>query len=158
MTTLAGKKTIVFVVLGSIASLVGAVCFFFALSKTPVSSIDLDADGVPDVFELKYGMKLFDADENSNGIRDGEDDFEGDQIRNKYEVMIGTSPWTKQSGPANFRMTQNADRSCDFTWEDRSGGAHGYVILRTNDDGTEHVLGVAPAGVNSFHWRNDDPE
>lgn len=115
----------------------------------PLSAADLDGSGLPDDWETRY----FGA----HG-QDPDADPDGDGIKNKYEAMLGTSPWISQPGPANFRMVQNADRSCDFTWEDQSGGAHRHIILRMNDDGTEDVLGIAPAGATSFHWKNEDPK
>jgi hypothetical protein len=115
----------------------------------PFSAVDADLSGLPDDWETRYFAALG---------QDPNADPDSDGIKNKYEVMLGTSPWVAQPGPANFQMVQNADRSCDFTWEDQSGGANGHIIIRFNDDGTEDVLGVAPAGVTTFHWKNEDPE
>jgi hypothetical protein len=121
----------------------------YSAGLNPALSLDSDNNGLPDDWEMRYFAALG---------QDPNADPDGDGVKNKYEVMLGTSPWTAQPGPANFQMVQNADRSCDFTWEDQSGGAHGHIILRTNDDGTEDVLGVAPAGATTFHWKNEDPK
>lgn len=150
--------------------------FFLRLWHTDIATTDpenddFDGDGVSNIMELLLGTDPFSRDIDGNGLPDewetqyfgtvGQDpnaDPDGDGIKNKYEAMLGTSPWVAQPGPANFQMVQNADRSCDFSWEDQSGGANGHIIARTNDDGTEDVLGIAPAGVTSFHWKNEDPE
>ncbi|MGH2949202.1 MAG: hypothetical protein ACRDPC_23605, partial [Solirubrobacteraceae bacterium] len=90
----------------------------------PADVSDTDGDGMPDVWERRYGLNPLRAgdasgdddgdgipnsaefhtrslptsgDSNGDGIPDGEDDFDGDGLRNSVEVRTGSHAWERDS-------------------------------------------------------------
>ncbi len=57
------------------------------------SDADTDADGLPDDWEILLGYNPNVADSDGNGADDGDEDFDSDGIKNRFEILItGTDP------------------------------------------------------------------
>src|SRR5262245_52126401 len=91
---------------------------------------DRDVDGIPDWAEVVYGFDPDNADENGNGVLDGDEDADGDSLSNSEEVKeFGSNP--------------------------RNGDADGDGLR----DGDEAVLGTNPHLADSdFDGLRDDRE
>ena len=63
----------------------GTDCDLGALGGTWGSDVDLDADGLPDAWELAEGL--------SDAVDDGQDDDDGDGLDNLGEYLYGTDLW-----------------------------------------------------------------
>jgi hypothetical protein len=56
-------------------------------------SVDSDGDGVPDDVEIHLlGTDPFNPDTSGNGISDGDEDFDGDGLSNRCEILADTDP------------------------------------------------------------------
>ena len=53
---------------------------------------DTDGDGMTDAYEIAFGLNPNSADQNGNGIPDGQEDFDNDGVINALEAFIGTDP------------------------------------------------------------------
>ena len=62
-----------------------------------VAGLDSDSDGLTDEFELRYGLDRFSADQNHNGIPDGQEDWDNDGLTNSQEMLLGTDPFNPHS-------------------------------------------------------------
>jgi hypothetical protein len=54
--------------------------------------LDSDGDGMTDAFENAHGFDPFNADQDGNGVLDGNDDWDSDGILNKNDATPGTAP------------------------------------------------------------------
>lgn len=73
-------------------------------------NLDSDGDGLPDYWEVYYGLDPYNADEDANGTIDMFDDFDGDNLSNYAEYVAGTSPldWdTNQDGVPDYEATSS---------------------------------------------------
>lgn len=74
----------------------------WTVSRPGPGIIDSDGDGLPDDWELRYGLSPF-----RNSGNDGADgDPDGDGIPNKDEYRNSTEPWI---GPAHLECRKSAD-------------------------------------------------
>lgn len=68
---------------------------------TSLTDKDTDSDGLPDYFEVfSPAYKVFDplnADTDFNGINDGDEDYDGDGLKNKEEIENKTSAFDKDT-------------------------------------------------------------
>lgn len=53
-------------------------------------AVDTDADGMTDAAEAAAGLSPTDADQDGNGVPDGQDDWDGDGADNQAELVAGT--------------------------------------------------------------------
>jgi glucose/arabinose dehydrogenase len=61
-------------------------------------ALDTDFDGIPDAAEATYGLNASVADQDGDGVTDGQNDWNGNGISNALEVAQGGSPGTPGSG------------------------------------------------------------
>jgi hypothetical protein len=62
------------------------------IHNTQPGNPDTDGDGMGDGFEVEFGLNPLLADQNGNGVLDGEEDFDGDELLNKHESYLHTNP------------------------------------------------------------------
>lgn len=58
---------------------------------------DSDGDGIPDGYELMADLDPANPDTDGNSIEDGDEDFDGDGISNRTEILIGSNFIAKDS-------------------------------------------------------------
>lgn len=97
--------------------------------------LDTDGDGLPDWWELAYGLDPYNSDTNGNGILDAYDDFDGDGLNNYYEMLVKADPYSSDS---------NSNGISDYN--ERPFGGLTYGELYTDND---HVLDSYEAGQNA---------
>jgi hypothetical protein len=75
--------------------LTSSVTFDFPLPPDSIQNIDSDGDGMPDMYEVYYGL---DPDLGKGDFTLGRDgDPDGDGLSNLFEYYAGTNPWVKDS-------------------------------------------------------------
>ena len=62
------------------------------------SPIDSDGDGMSDAAETQYGLDPLDPDQDSNGVPDGQDDWNGNGATNLADIANGIAPGTPPAG------------------------------------------------------------
>lgn len=70
----------------------------YNVSKTSANCKDSDGDGLDDYYELNKSItdpKINDTD--GNGVPDGDEDFDGDGLKNIDEYNIGTNPYSEDT-------------------------------------------------------------
>ena len=98
---------------GTVADLAGnAIGTDLVWTFEGVAGLDSDSDGLTDEFELRYGLDRFSADQNHNGIPDGQEDWDGDGLTNSQEMLLGTNPFNPHSISATLLDSQ-LDRDGD---------------------------------------------
>ncbi len=99
--------------------------YILLVSKTATNLVDTDGDGMPDIWELKYGL---------NPLRnDAEDDFDGDWVSNYQEYINQTNPRDDMI----FAWGDNFHREClvppDLRDARQLAGGYGFSLaLRSN--------------------------
>jgi hypothetical protein len=77
----------------------------YAVSTTAtVDPLDTDSDGLGDAAENTFGLDPANADQDGNGIPDGQDDWDGDGVDNASEVAAGTPPGAVPAAPASTAL------------------------------------------------------
>jgi hypothetical protein len=133
----------------SAATLVGAV---FVTNTTPPLNKDSDGDGLPDWWEMVFGLDPYDANEmnSANG------DPDGDGLSNAAEYQAGTDPLradTKRTGSTDF-----------YAWDDLHTNVlyryRTYGELYTDHDGMddwwEQTHGLDPRNYDSNLDQDED--
>lgn len=74
-----------------------------------------DADGIDDGWEVKYGRNLTlldptNADTDSDGILDGEEDPDADGLQNKWEYCLNLDPTNTKTDGTNLDANRDGDR------------------------------------------------
>ena len=64
---------------------------------TDMFYFDTDRDMLPDGWEVRYGLNPTNSNQNSNGLLDGDDDFDGDGVTNLSESNHSSNPTTPDS-------------------------------------------------------------
>lgn len=115
------------------------------------AALDTDGDGLPDWWELAYGLDPYNSDTNGNGVFDAYEDFDGDNLNNYSEYLIGTDP---------YDSTTNGNEVDDVADTDNDGLSNLEEIIIGSDpanpdtdddgliDGNEVANGTSP--VNSL--------
>lgn len=113
---------------------------------------DRDKDGIPDAWELSYGL-------NPNDPNDASADPDGDGMTNLTEFMMGTAPNVRDgSGMGQMWWGNSVSFGPDFTKLPKAQGSSGFDVTRTGE------TGVRKDGVGAFrnvctasHFSYDDP-
>src|SRR5262245_60974433 len=74
-----------------VAPLLGAMIVAAAVA-TSCDLPDTDLDSIPDYFETQHGWDPNDADQDDNGVNDGQQDTDADGLTDWSEVNLGTDP------------------------------------------------------------------
>lgn len=85
---------------------------------------DTDGDGLPDWWEIAYGLDSDSADQNGNNISDLFDDFDGDGLFNYTEYLAGLDPFSSDS---------DGDGIADYYDSPTDGGLAYGEIYSDND-------------------------
>jgi len=64
----------------------------------PPPAADSDGDGMPDAAETGFGFNPSNADQDANGVLDGQDDWDGDGVLNRNDPTPGSVPSGSSSG------------------------------------------------------------
>jgi hypothetical protein len=102
---------------------------------------DVDGDGMSDVWEIKYGMGGENSDVNDNGMPDSFEDFDGDGISNEEEAAFGLNPYSTDSDGDG--MTDDYELANDFDPSDPADGLED-VDLDGSSNASEAASGQAP--------------
>ncbi len=114
---------------------------------------DADQDGIPDAWELAYGLNPADP-------FDSMTDTDGDGDSNLTEFLQGTNPLNPNDNsqndeapraPRNVSVVFNSDGTKDVIWEDGSDNEKFFVIFGTDGDGNKVELGRV--GPNQTRFR-----
>ena len=111
-------------------------------------AIDSDADGIPDYYELVWGMDSHNPDEDGNGIPDAWDDFDHDGLNNLVECFAGFDPYDPDT-----------DHNGVFDYDDKPNGGLSYGEIYTDNDyvldGWEALWDPAYASPYLYDENND---
>lgn len=117
--------------------------------NTNISSSDSDNDGINDYLEImlfNYDPKSDDTD--GNGIKDSEEDHDGDKLSNEFELKNGTNPILKDSDSDDL---DDYEEICKYHTDplkadtDEDGAS----------DGDEVRLGTDPLKADKVFYEND---
>ncbi|MBX3748233.1 MAG: Ig-like domain-containing protein [Verrucomicrobiae bacterium] len=116
--------------------------------------IDSDGDCLPDSVELALGLDPFNPDTSGNGIRDGDEDFDGDGLSNCVELFITFTDPANPDTNGNGILDGDEDFDGDGipNREEVAPGSNGFItnpwVADTDgdgiDDGAEIALGLDP--------------
>lgn len=109
--------------------------------------LDSDGDGLPDWWELTYGLDPYNSDTNGNGILDAYDDFDGDGINNYYEMLAGINPFDGTTFGEDRDEFADADEDGLVVKQEQSLGTHPLWADSDDDgisDGDEVNFGADP--------------
>lgn len=73
---------------------------------------DTDGDGLLDAGEATFGLDPNDADQDGNGVLDGQDDWDGDGLSNADEIAAGSSPGAPPASGASLPDGDSSSSSC----------------------------------------------
>ncbi len=80
---------------------------------------DSDNDGLSDLFELLYAYtQPYNADSDGNGIKDGEEDFDSDGVKNADEQKNNCSPFAPDTDADGLSDAEEIEYSTDPAKED----------------------------------------
>jgi hypothetical protein len=116
-------------------------------------TIDGDADGLPDGWELTYGFDIT----SGNGVNGGGGDFDGDGRSNLEEYVFGANPTDSQdAGLAQVTVTQATPSTRTLTYPTRVG--RNYRVQFTNNLGQswQNVPGSLVLGNGNVATWTDD--
>src|SRR5581483_4298712 len=117
------------------------------------SGLDTDGDGLPDWWELKYGLDPNNPDTGNTGIPDGyKTDGIGDGYTylQKYQMGIAPNVWATPQAPSNVRVSVDPVTSAVIiTWSPASGAVTGYTVTREDDDGYSQSATVFTVGLTN---------
>ena len=118
------------------------------------SGLDTDADGVPDDWEAALGFSTSNPDSNGNGVPDGQEDFDGDGLRNAAEIFLTRTDPTRADSDGNGVSDALDDFDGDGLNSQREVAAGSDVLLfDTDNDGwndeTEATAGSSPVNAAS---------
>lgn len=82
---------------------------------------DSDDDGLPDSWELDYGLNPSQVDSEDDNIADGDEDPDGDGLGNLFEYLTGTDPNEADSDDDGLPDGWEADNALDPTVDDTDG-------------------------------------
>ena len=108
-------------------SLVGA-------SHTLAVGTIVTGDGIPDYWEVAHGMDPHNADQNGNGVPDGQDDFDGDGLNNWYEFLADTDPFDRTTDGVSVDANVDSDNDGLTNGQEQQYGTH-PLFADTDDDG-----------------------
>jgi hypothetical protein len=99
-------------------------------------SLDTDGDGLPDWWELKYGLDPNSPDTGNTGISDGyklAPSGDGQSYLEKFQAGNSPATFTSPRAPANFQATLSTNgTSVILTWTPAPGPVTHYVIKRAD--------------------------
>lgn len=116
--------------------------------RTRANAVDSDSDGLNDGVEVALGLNPLIADSDHNGVKDADEDSDGDGMPNKWEADHGLNP------------ASPADGADDADWDGDGLSNKREFHLRTNPakadtdgdglaDGAEISLGTNPLNPDS---------
>ena len=120
---------------------------------------DTDGDGMGDGFEVRYGFRPDESDENGNGISDGEEDAEGDGVSNALEAKLGLDPRAPDSDGDG--LSDSAELAGGGTFEfvaDLTAAAadvRAIAVADINGDATPDVLSASAGDSRMRLFAND---
>ncbi len=118
------------------------------------ANYDSDKDGLPDWWELQYGLDPNSADTGNTGIPDGlKSDGIGDgyTFLQKYQMGVAPSVWATPPAPAAFTAILNPSNGVvTLSWCRSSLGAVSGYSLSRFDFGTYSLTNITLGLTNSF--------
>jgi len=90
-------------------------------STDPRLPLDQDNDGLPDRWEVLWGMDPQDPDEDEDGHDDGEADTDGDGLDNRQEMLLGTNPGNADTDGDGLQDIGEASNGLDPNNQDSNG-------------------------------------
>ncbi len=114
---------------------------------------DTDRDGLPDAWEMLYGLNPFSADTDKDGIPDANDDTDFDGLINKIEFYAGTFPNNPDSN-GNTKLDRDEDADADglTNFDEQRHRSRPDLVDTDNDGITDYaeVKGTAVAGLRRY--------
>lgn len=126
----------------------------FLVAFKVLGFVDSDGDGLPDFWELENGTDPFDPDTDNNGIPDGEEDKDRDNLKAVGEYILDRNPNDRDSnddGTWDGNYDEDGDGLTDG--EELDGGSDVFKIDTDGDgitDFDERNEGTNPLSPNSL--------
>jgi hypothetical protein len=102
--------------------------------RARISNLDSDQDGLPDWWEITYGLDPNNPDTGNTGVPDGnKQDSAGDGWTNlqKYQMGVPPNVFTTPPPPQGLTLQFNATNGAiTLSWQPSSGAVTGYTVIR----------------------------
>lgn len=130
------------------------------VSSALAHALDSDRDRMSNQFEIQHGFLPFQADQNGNGILDGQDDADGDGLGNAAEEAAGTDPRvadTDGDGLTDREELQPATLETPVGLGAAPLGMGTVTVADVDGDGDPDIIGGSENPPSLVLFENDRP-